>query len=599
MPDMTPERQKELARGFALNLSANFRLPAVRQFVKTRTRSIEPITLLDLKIRTKDRKLLSLRPNFIQQWYLDDLHDKYPSFDWRRGKYEVRGLRDDVLKGRQFGFSTIILGLMFLDMSNNPLTQSLCMTDNGDRSSNLFRIIHRFYNNLPNDKKHPKKYSSKMEIEYSDTDSIISVATAGTGNVGRGGTLANLLESERAFWTNGDEVESGLFESVPLEYGNIWKETTANSYNEYFVERQREHAGESPFRPKFYSWKHHVEYAIEPPVDFEETEEERELMAEHGLTRAQLEWRRRKIRDLNKDPMKPKFDQEYPLTEALAFLHSGNPYFSRTKLAKLQHLLQGDEFRPLSDLMFSKELYPILRKLYADGELRVWTLPDDDMDYIVTCDPSEGITENGDHDKTGIHVGSVQRWEQCAVVHGLYTPGYTARILNELARWYHDGLIAVHRNNHGHAVHEALMNSVTQPDGSIGVPLQLGDVCTGIYTYHPQHANMTKAPTDPIRRVAGYPESEPTKIFMLDKLGEALDDDPGLIVYDTATVAELLSYDKKPNGGAGAAVGCHDDLVSSLALLAVLLRLQFRRLERRNKREVMQPKMTAGRRIAR
>ena len=86
---------------------------------------------------------------------------------------------------------------------------------------------------------------------------------------------------------------------------------------------------------------------------------------------------------------------------------------------------------------------------------------------------------------------------------------------------------------------------------------------------------------------------------MLDKLGEALDDDPGLIVYDTATVAELLSYDKKPNGGAGAAVGCHDDLVSSLALLAVLLRLQFRRLERRNKREVMQPKMTAGRRIAR
>ena len=184
-----------------------------------------------------------------------------------------------------------VLALIFLDTINVPHTQSVIMTDNGKRSEMLFNIIHRFWDQLPNELKRKKKYSTKQQIEFEEIGSIISVGTAGTDNVGRGGTIQNLLESERAVWVNGDYIETGLLQSVPKN-GNIWKETTANGYNEYKIERDKEWADppKSAFRPRFFSFKHHREYTEPVPDDFRRSPDEEAFAAMHGLTDGQLMW---------------------------------------------------------------------------------------------------------------------------------------------------------------------------------------------------------------------------------------------------------------------------------------------------------------------
>lgn len=553
------------------------------------------VTLSDLKIRTKDKRLITLVPNETQALYGDMLAADYPGFDWRAGHYTLRGIREDVLKSRQQGMSTWWLALFFLDTINTPLTQSVILTDNGDRSETLFRIIHRFYEHLPAHLKRPKKYSTRREIEFSDIDSLIAVGTAGTSNVGRGGTVNNCLLSERSFMVNGEEVESGLLESVPLESGNVVRETTANGFNEYYHERQREHRGESRFVPRFFGWNLHSEYRIAVPQDFTRTPEEAEIAALHGLDDGQLAWARVKRTDL-----KSRFPQEYPLTEGEAFLSSGNPYFDRPSLLRLLAELEKPDYDPLGRLVFEAENYPLLRGLYRDHELRVYSLPEDDHDYVIAADPSKGLGKEGDHDYSAAHVLDVQTYEQVAVVHGYYHPARFGQILNELAWYYNEALVGVHRLAQGEAVLSELQYHVEQPDGSLGYPVQLGEACTGIYTFDHSHIKGLKVPQRPVTRQTGFPETERSKIYMLDTLQRLLEEDPGLLIYDRATVGELLSFVQLPGGGAGAESGCHDDLVSAIALGAVLLTLRYRRDSRRSRpREPQVPRTSSTGKVRR
>src|SRR5579871_2009489 len=188
------------------------------------------VFLSDLHIRTKDKQLAPLVPNAVQTLYLDMLQSAHEGFDWRNGIYTLRGVREDILKARQEGMSTLWLALYFLDTINIPLTQTIILAHDTDTTERLFKIVHRFYEHLPPHKKRPKKYSSRREIEFADIDSIIAVGTAGGDAVGRGGTINNVHMSERAFWPGVDggvELEMGLMEAVPLD-GNITRETTAN-----------------------------------------------------------------------------------------------------------------------------------------------------------------------------------------------------------------------------------------------------------------------------------------------------------------------------------------------------------------------------------
>jgi hypothetical protein len=541
------------------------------------------VTLADLKIRTKDKRLIALTPNEVQERYLDMLQERHPEFEWRKGVYTLRGAREDILKARQHGFSTLVLALFFLDTINTPHTASICLTDNGQRSETLFRIIHRFYDNLPPDKKRPKKYSSKKEIEFSDIDSIIAVGTAGTGNVGRGGTVQNAHLSERAFWDNGAEVETGLLESVP-DSGNVVRETTANGYNEYYQERQREHNGESVFMPRFFGWHQHREYrrTLVEGVTFVRTAEEQQLASIYGLDDEQLNWRRWKVKTL-----KEKFSQEYPINPAEAFLASGNPYFDRERLTRLME--EAREILPLRRLVWSPAQFPLLREAYrqplrevegvdaATMQLTVYEPPLAGHRYIVTCDPAQGLNDRGDRDYCSTDVFDAESWTQSAHLHGRFEPHIMGQLLAELGAAYNMALVAVLQNNHGHAVlNELLRHPHLCLDGR-PYPRQWGRSCTGVFYFDPHFVFNEARTGNPQTLQPGYPENARTKPRMLDALADALATEPGIGLRYPRTLSEMMSYIHLEGGGSGGEAGCHDDCVASAALAALLLALRWER----------------------
>ncbi|RYX80921.1 hypothetical protein EON83_26285, partial [bacterium] len=105
-------------------------------------------TLSDLLIRTKDKRLIPLVPNEVQAQYLDQI---CPT--WRDGgQIQLQGARELILKSRQFGFSTLILALLFLDTINTPHTQTVVVAHDMDSTIRLFQMVQRFYKHLPEPK---------------------------------------------------------------------------------------------------------------------------------------------------------------------------------------------------------------------------------------------------------------------------------------------------------------------------------------------------------------------------------------------------------------------------------------------------------------
>ncbi len=510
------------------------------------------VELKDLWIRTKDKRLVRFEPNEVQRRYLDLLAAEYADFDWRNGRYGLRGAREDVLKARQFGMSTLILGLLFLDTINTPYTQTIIIAHNAELTERLFRIVHRFYQHLPAELKRPKKYSNKREIEFQDIDSGIYVGTAGAGAVGRGGTVNNALMSEYAFYEDPEEVELGVLEAVPME-GNVWRETTANGLNEYYHERQRQKQGDSRFRPRFFGWNLHSEYRL-PAADLVPTEEEKRLAKAYGLDNAQLAWRRAKLKDLG-----DKFTQEYPLNDAEAFLASGNPYYDRQYLYKLLNHLQRPENQPLKvidmgaafgpDWCGTLELYQYPPEVVRNG-----------MSISVPCvagaDVAEGINDDGDHDYCTLDIARADTWEHVASFWGRCTPSAFGEVCDYVCRQYNDARLCVERNNCGGTTLAKLID--------VGYP--------NLY-YHAAARGENSPHVE--RLEAGYPKTTKTKPHVDNLLAQAIREAAqgleALQLRGRRAVEELIHYVKLPGGKAGGEGRCHDDHVSSIGLMHLML----------------------------
>lgn len=529
----------------------------MRQEMEENQKAERPKVLLsDLKIRTKTKQLIPFEPNAVQIKYLDDLSSRHPEFRWREGIYTLKGLREDILKARQQGFSTLWLALYFLDTINNELTQSIIIAHDAPATEKLFKIIHRFYEHLPEEKKRPKKYSSKREIEFLDIDSGIYVATAGSKGVGRGGTINNVHMSERAFWPNGDDVEIGLLEAVPTD-GNATRETTANGLNEYYEEREQIKNGESNFDGIFFAWFENPENAIQPPANFVLTEEEVALKNLFGISDEQIAWRRTKTKTRKQRRL---FPQENPATEEEAFLSSGNSYFDNAVLTELLAKLKDSAFDPIECEL--PEKYANLKR--NDEFLEVWELPLESGIYVAAADTAEGLNSDGDHDYCSGTVWNAETGVQAAHFHARINPHLFGLIMAELGFWYNTALLGIERNNHGHTAIAAANYTANYPEGLI-------DNSMGLYMH--QEYDEKRQPTE---RRAGFPTTAVSKYFVLDELATAVEEGD-FHPRSRLLVSDMMRFVKLPGGKAGAEKG-HDDRVMDAAIARRMLNLRPRRI---------------------
>ncbi len=332
-----------------------------------------------------------------------------------------------ILKARQHGVSTgEIIGLYDDTIFHKNRTNVILAHEN-DALEKLFRIV-----TFANENMHPdlrptpdKGGGSKYELFFPEINSRIYCDLES-----RGDTISKLHVSEAAFFKDPKRLMSTL-QAVPLN-GSVTIETTPNGLGNFFYDMWTDSGIYERF---FFPWYFHQEYRINDHDINDLTQEEKDLCKKAKalfgitITKDQIAFRRWKQKEI-----KGMFQQEYPEDDASCFLTSGK---SVMDLALISN-------------MIASSAPPI--ETNEVGGLNIYRRHNKNRTYVIGADPAEGV--GGDF-SVGVCI-EVETKEVAAVIRGQWKPYDFADELVRLAGRYTSGwgapLLAVERNNHGHAV---------------------------------------------------------------------------------------------------------------------------------------------------
>ena len=379
---------------------------------------------------------------------------------------------------------------------------------------------------------------NKTTLTFPGIGSEIHVFSAGKQAPGRSAAFNILHLSEVAHYIDAGKSVTAIEPSVPVPpYGIVFEESTPNGvgnlfHTDWLAARKTERdprSAASLYAPRFYAWWWDDTKQIPPPAWFAKpealSEEEALLKLEHGLTYAQLWWRR-----TTKERMEragESFLQEYPEDEESCFIGSGSKVFDREGMRYLYSLIR-----------------PPFRVLW-DGLLQVWEEPQVAHQYVIGADTSEG--GEGDYhagvviDKEGSHHVATVRAKSGV------TPNQFAKLLDDLGRMYrHRGkqaYLGVERRASGYTVLAELEDL-----GYDNLHIEVARVENRRKVYEP-----------------GIMVSGATKRPLVNELQEAVRT-ARLVTHDQELVAEMTNYVQQREGGvmkSHAAGKGNDDLVAA------------------------------------
>ena len=262
-----------------------------------------------LKIRPKAGSLVPFIFNPAQR----ELHRIIEEQRARTGRVRVI-----VLKARQLGISTYVAARFFRRTIANPGLRTAIIGHERAASRNLFGLVKRFYDHLPEDQKPSLGVSNQEELVFNSLDSGYLVSVATLDGSGRSSTAQLLHASEAAFWVDLPTQLAALMQTVPdIDGSEIILETTAFGYNDFHKLWRKAESGASEFIAAFQPWSIDPAYRARLPDDFVMTAEETKLAELHDLDAEQIMWRRNKISGFGSDEL---FCQEYPLIASEAFV---------------------------------------------------------------------------------------------------------------------------------------------------------------------------------------------------------------------------------------------------------------------------------------
>ncbi len=235
-----------------------------------------------------------------------------------------RGQRNIVLKARQMGLTTWAAARFFLKTITQPGTLTLEVAHTQEAAEEIFRIVHRFVDYLPDELREGPLQTSRAnarQIVFPEMDSQYRVVSAGERNAGRELTVQNLHCSELARWPGNPAEIAGGAAGFADPGAELILESTPDGIGGCFYEEWQK-AAETGMVRHFFPWWMERRYRTEEVEEGSLTEEERELMMREGLDRAQIGFRRRfraNLRGLAR--------QEYAEDEESCFQASGESVF--------------------------------------------------------------------------------------------------------------------------------------------------------------------------------------------------------------------------------------------------------------------------------
>ena len=452
-----------------------------------------------LKIRTKGGELAPLVANAAQQ-----------QFD------ACAGPRNIVLKARQVGISTWVAARFFVSTITRPGTVSVQVAHDHSSAEAIFRIVHRFLENLPEEMRRSALRTSRAnvrQIRFRDLDSEYRVESAADLNAGRGLTIRNLHASEVARWPGEAAETMASLRAAVAPDGEIVLESTPNGAAGCFYD-EWQHAAEAGYVRHFFPWWCEPSYRRPGARIGSFTLEERELIERVGLTAEQIAFRR---------DLRAQFGtlakQEYAEDAQTCFVASAECVFDPLQI----ELRLGHCAPPL--------------ETHDNGRLLVWWPPNGTgrrprSHYIIGVDPAGGGV-HGDYSCAQLIDGDTGL--QCAELHGHLPPRDLARAVRELARRYNHALVAVERNNHGAAVLEYLISA--EP-----------------------YDNLYEQKGQP-----GWLTTTASRTRMLTHFIVTMEEEPNLFSSERL-LRECRTFVRREDGAPAAAAGAHDDCIMAMAI---------------------------------
>lgn len=447
-----------------------------------------------LRVRNKRGRLVALRPNRAQREYA------------RRATQ-----RNLVLKARQLGITTYIAARFFLQTITRPGTLTVQVAHDQRSAEKIFRIVHRFLENLPEALRQSALETSRANIRqivFPRLDSEYRVETAADPSAGRGLTIQNLHGSEVARWPRDAAATLASLRAAVVPDGEIVLESTPNGAAGCFYE-EWQNAGVTGYTQHFLPWWYEPAYVVRGARVDDLSEEERGLIEAHGLSEEQIAFRR-----LKRAEFRQRAAEEYAESAAQCFLASTDCLFDVERV-----------LRRLSELGAPTEVRD-------NGCLEVLLPPQADRRYVIGADPAGGGSEG---DFACAQVVELQTGMQCAELRGHFGPQEFAGRVARLAREYNEALVAVERNNHGHAV---------------VAHLQRGENYLHLFEQGGK---------------AGWLTTSVSRPRMLSGLEAALANSPGLFL-GRRLLDECRTFVRREDGSAAAASGAHDDCVMAMAI---------------------------------
>jgi hypothetical protein len=435
------------------------------------------------------------------------------------------GSRNIVLKARQLGITTYVAARFFLNCITREGTLSVQVAHDQRSAEEIFRIVHRLLENLPAPLRKGALVTSRAnvrQIVFPVFDSEYRVETAADPNAGRGLTIHNLHCSEVARWPRDvSETLASLRAAVPPD-GEIFLESTPNGAGGAFYD-EWQHASQTGYTRHFYPWWWDPNYRRRVEIA-EFTDQELDLMQKHGLDAAQIAFRREVRANFRN-----RACEEYAENVETCFLASGECVFDSDIVE--QRLHQAAPIIETADHGRLLTFFPPVAggKGYQPKQ------------YIVGVDPAGGGSEG---DYSCGQVIEQTNGVQCAELHGHFPPQELAARVAVLAHKYNDALVAVERNNHGHAVLAHLIMSQGY---------------TNVYKSGGQPGWLTNVATRP---------------RMLEHLGALLSAAPFMFL-SPRLLEECRTFIRHLDGNCSAAVGAHDDTVMTMAI-AQMVRAELR-----------------------
>jgi hypothetical protein len=419
--------------------------------------------------------------------------------------------RNIVLKARQMGLTTWVAARFFLKTITQPGTMTLEVAHTQEAAEEIFRIVHRFLDWVPDQLRDGPLKTGKAnvrQIVFPRIDSQYRVVSAADKNAGRGMTVQNLHCSELARWgCDAAEILAGLRAAMPAKAEMVLESTPQGVGGCFYDEWMT--APETGMVRHFFPWWLETRYRAPAVSETSLTDEERELVARHGLNLRQIAYRRQiraNFRGLAR--------QEYAENEESCFLASGESVFELDAIE--------ERLKTVTDAA----------TLRRNGEMEIWLPPVKGKEYLVAVDPAGGGSEG---DYSAAQVLEMESGLQCAEFAGHVGGLELAQLVTGLATEYNGAWLVVERNNHGSGV------------------LALAETAC-------KYARIFRQ-----KGQAGWLTTCLTRPSMIGQLDAALVDEPDRF-QSKRLLAECRSFVRLPNGSSGAQAGTHDDLVMAMAL---------------------------------